>query len=205
MARVGRPRRVEDEQVFAAMAAVLLRVGWARMTTNQVAAEVGVTPAALRQRFGGKRDLFAAFYAWHTRRLRADAAAPPGAGSALDTLRATVRGSVAGIATPAQMRHAISPWTEVGEAPDIQRMTGERFAAALDQTTALLERAQEQGEIAGADPARLARQLRDCLLGTSLVWSVAGTRPVAEELADTVEQVLAPYVRRTRPSSTKGS
>lgn len=193
--RLGRPRQVEDEAVFDAMAKVLLRVGWARMTTGQVAAELGVTPAALRQRFGAKRELFTAFYAWHTERLESSRDEPPHEGSALDALRAMASQSVGFIETPEQMRHAMSPLIEFEDDPAIQRMTRTRFAAGVERTTALLERAVANGEISCADPGALAKQLQNCLVGTSLVWSFDAGRPIADEVSDMVEQVLAPYLR----------
>ena len=106
---------------------------------------------------------------------------------------AQARASVAGIETPEQMRNAMSPMAGTGPKPDLWRMTGERLEAALVRTTALVERAQARGEISGADPADLARRLRDGLMGTSLAWALTGERPVGDELAETVERLLAPY------------
>ncbi|QWF83295.1 TetR/AcrR family transcriptional regulator [Amycolatopsis sp. CA-230715] len=194
MSALGRPRQVEDEAVFDAMAKVLLRVGWARMTTGQVATEVGVTPAALRQRFGAKRELFAAFYAWHTERLESGRDEPSREGSVLDALRAMARESVGFIETPEQMRHAMSPLIEFEDDPAIARMTRARLASAVKRTTALLERAAANGEITCADPGALAKQLQNCLVGTSLVWSFDADRPIVDEAMDMVEQVLAPYL-----------
>lgn len=194
-AKLGRPRQVEDEAVFAAMAAVLLRTGWPRMTVQAIAAELGVTPAALRQRFGAREDMFTAFYAWHTESLKAEAARPPEPeGPVLDVLVAQARASVAGIETPEQMRNAMSPFTEMTLTPEILGMARERFAAALDQSAALLDRAQARGEIRGADPRDLARRLRDALMGASLAWSLTGEGVIADEMAVTVERLLAPYL-----------
>lgn len=196
--KLGRPRQVEDEAVFAAMATVLLRTGWAHMTVQRIAAEVGVTPAALRQRFGAKYELFAAFYAWHTDRLKEAAAAGPAEdddGPVVETLVAQARASVAGIETPEQMRNAMSPFTEIALTPEMRRMAGERFEAATARAAALLERARDRGEITGADPADLARRLRDAQMGASLAWAITGGRPIADELAETVERLLAPYRR----------
>lgn len=195
--KLGRPRQVEDEAVFAAMATVLLRTGWAHMTVQRIAAEVGVTPAALRQRFGAKNALFAAFYAWHTDRLKEAAAGPPedDGGPVVDTLVAQARASVAGIETPEQMRNAMSPFTEIALTPEMRRMATERFDAAIERAAALLERAQARGELTGADPADLARRLRDAQMGASLAWAITGDGPIADELAETVERLLAPYRR----------
>lgn len=193
-AKLGRPRQVEDDVVFMAMTTVLLRTGWSRMTVHQIAAELGVTPAALRQRFGAKRDLFLAFYRWATERLKAGVhQLPEGDGPPLDVIATMARLSVAPIETPEQMRNAMSPLTEIGESPEMRRIAAERFAAALTQTTELLERALARGDIVGADPPRLAVQLQNCLIGTSLVWSVTGAGTITDAVTEAVERTLAPY------------
>lgn len=198
--KLGRPRQVEDDAVFAAMAEVLLRVGWSRLSLNLVASEVGVTPAALRQRFGSKRDLLVAFHAWATRSAReVQPASPSRDESPLDILRAMIRGSVVSTRTPERMLNAMSVFTLVGSDPELRRLTRQRFEAAVGRTAALLDEAARRGEIAGIDAEPLARQLQNCLLGTALTWSVSGRtkgrHPVGDELVAAAEQVLAPYRR----------
>lgn len=209
--KLGRPRQVEDDAVFAAMAEVLLRVGWSRLSLNLVAGDVGVTPAALRQRFGSKRDLLVAFHAWGTRFVRD--AEPRSLGpdeSPLDVLRAMVRDSVASTRTPERMLNAMSVFTMVGTDPELRRLTRQRFDTAVKRTADLLEEAIRRGEVAGVDAASLARQLQNCLLGAALTWSVSGNvkgrRPAGDELVAAAEQVLTPYLRtdcrRTRATGT---
>ena len=201
--KLGRPRQVEDDAVFAAMAEVLLRVGWGHLSLNEVAREVGVTPAALRQRFGGKRDLLVAFHAWGTRVVRDAAPRSPGPHeSPLDVLRAMIRDSVASTRTPARMLNAMSVFTVVGADPELRRLTRQRFDTAVDRSASLLDEAIRRGEIAGVEAEPLARQLQNCLLGAALTWSVSGSvkgrRPVGDELVAAAEQVLAPYLRTGR-------
>jgi AcrR family transcriptional regulator len=209
--KLGRPRQVEDDAVFAAMTEVLLHVGWSRLSLNLVASEVGVTPAALRQRFGSKRDLLVAFHAWATRVVRDAEPADPGPDeSPLDTLRAMIRDSVASTRTPERMLNAMSVFTLVGTDPELRRLTRQRFDAAVDRTVSLLDEAIRRGEITDVDTDSLARQLQNCLLGAALTWSVSGRvkgrRPVADELVAAADQVLAPYLRaghrRTRTTVT---
>src|SRR5688572_16884935 len=52
-----RPRKVSDEEVFAAVQRVMNRVGPGDLTLAQIGAEAGVTAGALVQRFGSKRAL----------------------------------------------------------------------------------------------------------------------------------------------------
>ena len=55
-----RPRTVDDREIIAGAARVIRRVGPARLTLASVAEEVGLSPAALIQRFGSKRGLLLA-------------------------------------------------------------------------------------------------------------------------------------------------
>ena len=66
-----RPRILSDEQVLAAVARVLLRLG-PRFTLADAGAEAGLSPATLLQRFGSKRGLLLAF----ARAAAADAEGP---------------------------------------------------------------------------------------------------------------------------------
>ena len=52
-----RPRKVSDDELFAATHAVMNRVGPGELTLAAIAREAGVTAAVLVQRFGSKRDL----------------------------------------------------------------------------------------------------------------------------------------------------
>ena len=52
-----RPRKASDEEVFAAVYRVMNRLAPAQVTLTAIAAESGVTPSALVQRWGSKRAL----------------------------------------------------------------------------------------------------------------------------------------------------
>jgi AcrR family transcriptional regulator len=52
-----RPRKVTDEDVFAAAHRAMTQIGAGELTLGHIAAEAGVTAGALVQRFGSKRDL----------------------------------------------------------------------------------------------------------------------------------------------------
>src|SRR5919108_6544573 len=56
----GRPRTRSDADVFAATYRVVGRDGPARLTLAGVAAEVGLAPSTLAERFGSKRGLLLA-------------------------------------------------------------------------------------------------------------------------------------------------
>ena len=52
-----RARKASDDEVFAAALRAMSRTGPAQLTLGEIAAEAGLTPAALVQRFGSKRKL----------------------------------------------------------------------------------------------------------------------------------------------------
>ena len=56
-----RPRTVSDEHIFVATGLAITRLGPTRLTLADVASEVGLSAAALVQRFGSKRQLLVAF------------------------------------------------------------------------------------------------------------------------------------------------
>src|SRR5687767_5568699 len=55
-----RPRQASDEDLLKATFRAIARFGPSRLTLADVAAEAGVSPAALVQRFGSKRALLLA-------------------------------------------------------------------------------------------------------------------------------------------------
>src|SRR5437763_741202 len=55
-----RPRKVSDEQIFAATMRAMSRLGPGELTLAEIAREAGVTAGALVQRFGSKRALLLA-------------------------------------------------------------------------------------------------------------------------------------------------
>src|SRR5262245_18011029 len=129
-ARLGRPRQVEDDAVFTAMARVLNRVGWPRLSLALVAQEVHVTSGALRQRFGSKHGLLVAFNAWVLTALPAQAeaaAAEGGAGSPLERLRRLFFGWVGPYASREQLANALTAITEAARDPVLRRQVEARL------------------------------------------------------------------------------
>jgi len=80
---MARPRRISNEDVLAGALRVMFRTGPAELTLAAVAAEVGIAPPTLVQRFGDKRGLILAALAQDNEGFAAVlAAAPKGTGRA---------------------------------------------------------------------------------------------------------------------------
>jgi len=80
---MARPRRISDEAVLAGALTVMFRKGPAEFTLAAVAAEVGIAPPTLVQRFGDKRGLLLRALAQDNAEFAAIVAgAPQGSGRA---------------------------------------------------------------------------------------------------------------------------
>src|SRR5262245_1451523 len=104
-----RPRKVSDDDIFAAAYRTMQRLGPAELTLAQIAGEAGVTAGALVQRFGSKRELQVALAAGAARTsgdfirgLRADHRSPLGALRAYASCMAELAASPAALARSLQ-------------------------------------------------------------------------------------------------------
>jgi AcrR family transcriptional regulator len=187
----GRPRTRSDDEVFTAVGRALARVGLARLTLADVAAEAGLAPSTLAGRFGSKRALLlAASERWAERAP----AAFPADGSPLEALHAGLAAMGRTVRTrPALARSLGMLQLDVAD-PAFRRAAARHAAAVREQLQALLDAALAAGELrAGADPAALARAVHVAYNGALVTWGVAGHGPLADALRTDAEAVLAPW------------
>jgi AcrR family transcriptional regulator len=198
--RLGRPRQVEDAAVYEALVRALLRVGWSRLTLAGVAREVGVTPAALRQRFGSKHELLVVFYARGTSLLEASltaALAQTATASPLAILSALVLSWVDSFATPEELANSLTAYPEVTFDPRLRRLAQQRVALVHDRFRALLQAALDRGELAGVEAPALARQLHASLVGAFMTWSISSEGTLRQQVQGTLDALLGPYRRHS--------
>lgn len=172
---MARPRKVSDDEVFAAVVRAMNRLPPWEFTLAAIAAESGLTAGALVQRFGSKRELLLRLMdAWSggTRAmlesLRAGRDAP------LDAVRAWAEGFARLGESPSGMAHQLA-WLQQDMAdPDFRR----RVQRQARETTAVL--AQWLGEAIragvlrrGADAAALARGIQAMASGSLIAWGFA--------------------------------
>ena len=191
-----RPRKASDEEVFAAAARVMGRVGPAQLRLADIAAEAGLTAGALVQRFGSKRGLLLALM-----ETFADAT-----GATFAELRARNPSPLA--AVRAYARH----FARMGESPDslaqnlaylqndltdpdfhvhTLRQARETQAALR----ALLAEAVAAGELArDADPDALARGVQVVVSGSLMAWGIFREGKATRWVRDDLELLLRPYL-----------
>jgi AcrR family transcriptional regulator len=199
-----RPRQASDEELLKAAFRAVARRGPARLTLADVAAEAGLSAAALVQRFGSKRALLLA--------MARDVAT--GDQYIFPSLRARHRSFVGALLGLADCMAPL-----FGDAPDAVTNTlaflqtdladpdFHRSALAASQgmragIRALVSDAIEAGELADGDARRLASALQATLNGSLLAWAVHRKGDLAawlrRDLATVLDRCRAP---RPRPRS----
>jgi len=189
-----RPRTVSDEQILAAAMTAIGRHGPARLTLAHVAQEVGLSPAALVQRFGSKAGL-----------LRAAASrGSDRAGEVFDRIRANASSPTAalieamvafggGIATQEEMANHIGMLQLDLSEPELLEQVVAQARTLRGHMERLLEEARAAGELDVGDPVDLAETVYTVYNGALVTWAIAGSGPLADWIRDRIRRVLAPY------------
>lgn len=200
-----RPRTVSDEEILAATARMIGRVGPVRLTLAHVAREVGLSPATLIQRFGSKRKLLLSLArqgegddGGFLEQLRAEGCSP------LEAARAFLLCFAGLAASPKEMaNHLAFLQIDLTDAA-FHRITSRLFRSNQELLAGLLADAKRGGEVVYADPQSLARLLLAVVNGSLLTWAVYREGEAATWLARDIDLALEPYLR-TRPGSARAS
>jgi AcrR family transcriptional regulator len=196
-----RPRSASNDDILDGVMRAIARVGPARLALTDVGEETGLAPATLIQRFGTKRGMLLAAL----ERGIADA------GRRLSAIRAQHASPVAAIVmlatevatelareerSPAAVANHLAFLEGELDDPAVHRLALERSRGAVAGYRRLIEEAVAAGELAGADPARLARTVHAVVSGSLGQWAVHREGAVGRWVEEDVEAVLAPYRQR---------
>lgn len=201
-----RPRRISDEEVFAAALRAMSRLSPAELTLAAIGAEAGVTAGALVQRFGSKRDLLLAVSARAAEttpamfaELRAAHASP------LAALRAYGDCMAAMGESPAALAHHLAYLQLDLTDPDFHRHTMAQARATRAALRELVAAAIEAGELTpDVDPDALARTIEVTVGGSLMAWAFYREGKAVDWVREDLEAVLKPYVRpRGREGGSK--
>jgi AcrR family transcriptional regulator len=198
-----RPRKVSDDEIYAAAYRAMTRVGPGELTLARIATEAGVTPAALSQRFGSKRELL----------LALAAGAATSAGEFIRALAEKHRSPLAAIREYAECMAHLAPspavlarnlaYLQIDLAdPAFRAHLAVQARATRTGLEDLLERAVAAGElVADTDVHGLARTLEVALNGSLLTWAFYQEGTAAGWLRRNTDAVLAPYLSPNPPTS----
>lgn len=192
-----RPRKVSDDEVFAAAYKVMQRVGPGDLTLGQIADEAGVTAGLLVQRFGSKRDLllklseqFSGSTGEVFAQLRAAHRSP------LATIRAYAD-CMAGMAeTPAALIRNLSYLQIDLTDPEFRTHLGKNAMATRRELQHLIRDAIKAGElVASVNPKQLARTIEAIIAGSMLSWAYYQEGTASKWMRDDLAAILKPYLK----------
>jgi len=195
-----RKKSLPDAEVLAAAGRVFGRIGPSRFTLADVAAEAGLAPATLVQRFGSKRALMLAF-AEHAAGL----ARRPFEQAKLELAEplAALRAALVIASRPTRSRRALThsmAFLLEDLADEELRAHAARHARWTEASIReLLDSAVAQGQLAPSDTARLARALQAAWNGALIQWAIRGRGSLASWLAVVVDTLLEPHLRALAP------
>lgn len=200
-----RPRKVTDEQVFAATHRAVTRLAPNELTLAEIAKEAGVTAGALAQRFKSKRLLL----------LALSRAAAASTGDFIAQLKATHRSPLAAVRAYAECmaQLAQSPaalarnlaYLQIDLAdPEFREQLTVQAKATRAGLRDLLESAVAAGELTrGTDVAALARTVEAMVNGSLMTWAFYHDGPAERWIRDDVNLVLAPYLTKRRSAKSR--
>ena len=191
---VGRPRQVEDDEIFRAIATVLEAKGLA-LALVDVAREVGVTAGAIHQRFASKRCLLLAFWDWYnagTRsRLESIIAATTDPIEALSSITFEWRD---GVGKPEAAARLIALYGEAGGDADLRDRLAQRLGFLHGGVQRLLDAAIDRGQLAPVDTSVLARVLLEARSGCLLYWMADQVGTLEGRLRECTAVILRSYM-----------
>jgi AcrR family transcriptional regulator len=198
-----RPRETTDDAILAATHRAMSRFGPARLTLAHVAAEVGVAPATLMQRFGSKRGLLLALarqaVAATGQQYAAIRAAHPSPLAALFAVADCMAGMAS---TPEALANNLAYLHIDLTDPDFHRLALEQARAARAELRAILDDAVKAGALAPCNTERLARAVGVTLGGGLLAWAIEREGTAADWLRYDLKTLLAPYRRSGKAART---
>ena len=202
-----RRQKVTDDEVFAATQRAMTQRGPHELTLAHIAAEAGVSPGRLVQRFGSKRALLLAL---------ADRFAGS-AGSVFDGLRAAHRRPLAALrafaacmadlaVTPEALSRNLAYLQIDLTDPEFRGHLLANARATRQEIESLLRSAVAEGALRpSVDPAGLARTVEALISGSLMSWACYRDGPAAAWIRRDLDAVLQPYAvtgRGSRESST---
>jgi AcrR family transcriptional regulator len=178
------------------------QTGPAQLTLGAIAALAGLTPAALVQRFGSKRNLLLALAEKSAEASTAFFAELQAAHeSPLAALREYAR-CLAGMgSTPGALAHNLGYLQVDLTDPDFHRHTRAMAVATAISLRELLDAAVKAGELAPlTDTAGLTRLVQAILSGSLLSWAFYREGTAEDWVLEDLEFVLRPHMRRAAAS-----
>lgn len=193
-----RPRTVSDETILEATAEAIARVGPDGLTLRAIAERTDLSPSALVQRFGSKRELLLALAEGAPDALsRRIERARAGTDSPLEALVELLIEESASFADRPQAAANHLAFLQIDlDDPEFRSHAVEHLKRLDEGLRELLRDAVDVDELAECDVSRLARSVLVTYCGSLISWAILREKPLGETLRGHVRDVLAPHLAR---------
>lgn len=191
-----RPRSTSNADILEAATRAVWRVGPAKLTLADVAAEAGLAAPTLLQRFGSKRGLLLAVARQGAEMVPEQfGRARHAHASPLDALLHALASAGEVIRTPEEVSNHLAFLLMDLSDPEFHAHALDHALAMREEIAAFLEDAIAVGELSGADAANLARTVQTAYNGALVTWAIFREGPLDQWIRGEVDEVLAPYAR----------
>jgi len=182
---------MSDDAIYMAGLAVLAQYGSEGLTLVRVAKVLGVTPAAVRQRFGSKRGFLVEMARRRVEQTESRfAAARASFSSPLEALQAAFVAELDQISDPKQVANAFSAYTDNIDDPEMRAAFASELVAMERHVDELLTEAAACGEIAGPVTSELVSTVLAAVEGTMLIWAIVPRGDIKQRIYEAVRVAL---------------
>lgn len=195
---MARPRSISDQTILQEAYELLMEVGPNGFTFERLGTQVGLVPAALVRRFKNKKQLILETDRYALRQTDDEVQqAIARAVSPIEAIVAMFAAELGFASTIARYANGQDILLMDFRDSDLYANYRISFERRHEQVIALLEKAQETGELKAIDNLdELARHLEMIQHGAGHVWAMSQEASVAEYIAHHVDMALRPYRQR---------
>lgn len=189
-----RPREYSDEQIFQGIHLALGKYGYAKLTLNNIAKEINISPAALSKRFGSKKKLLL-FYMETVIQLTHKSFSTTRSlpGSKLQALKSLLIQSLGKVENAETLANITSLFLASVSDADLLECSQQRLHLIDTEVQYFLQAAIENGELANFKAnqvERIARVLQASIAGSLMIWLNNSTQTLEQWLDDCFDAIL---------------
>lgn len=188
---MARPKEFTDDMIFQGILTALGELGYSKMTLNAVAKHVGLSPAALVQRFSNKKEMLLSFFDYlndmsekRLNQMKEISRSPLKALEELALLWVSVDGD------PIHCANIASFYTDCLHDPELREKAQRRLEIVDDGVQYLLNKAIDQGELLACNVPQISRVLQSSVTGALLLWATNDDRTAKEWISDCFDAIL---------------
>lgn len=190
---MARPRTATDEQIIEATVRAIGKHGPARLTLAHVAAEVGITPGAIVQRFGSKQALLLAVGEIGAGQIEAAVDAALARHAPLEALYRVLVDQVRPLRTTEEMaNHMAFLHLDLAD-PDLRRRARSHARGLLGGIRQLVDAATAAGQLTPGPADERAVAVYTTYNGALISWALVGKGSLASWVRHQLDVTLAPH------------